>query len=156
MDNKSNLIECHIIRRIDDGIEYLLLQRSPSEIYPNIWQMVTGKIKENEKAYEAAEREIFEETNLQVKKMYVVPHINPFYNEIDDTINYVPVFVAIVNKDLEVTISKEHQAYKWVGKKKAKELLAWPGQAKSVNIIHDYFVKHKENLNIAEIKRNEI
>lgn len=156
MDIKLNLIECHIIRKKEKGIEYLLLQRSQMEIYPNIWQMVTGKIKENEKAFDAAEREIFEETNLNVRQMYVVPHINPFYNDVDDTINFVPVFVAVVDSEAEVNISKEHQAYKWVSKKKAKELLAWPGQAKSVNIIHDYFVKHKKNLNFAEIQLNKI
>ena len=155
MEIKSNLIEAHIIRFKQDKIEYLLLKRSPDQKYPNIWQMVTGKIKEGETAYETAIREIKEETNLDIEKLYIVPNVNSFYNSDDDSNNLVPVFVSVVSENLEVTISDEHQKFEWVGKKKAKRLLAWPGQLKSVDIIDSFFKRKKENLNFIEIRLNK-
>lgn len=152
MEIKSNLIEAHIIRQNEDIIEYLLLKRSSDQKYPDLWQMVTGKIKEGEKAYETVMREIKEETNLTPEKLYIVPNVNSFYNSDDDSNNLIPVFVSIVNNKAEVIISDEHQKFEWVGKKKAKKLLAWPGQSKSVNIIDDYFNKKKVNLNFIELK----
>jgi len=151
---KSNLIEAHIIRINNGKIEYLILKRSADQKYPNIWQMVTGKIKEGETAYETAVREIKEETNLDTEKLYIVPNVNSFYNSDDDSNNLIPVFVSIVSNSSEVTISDEHQTFEWCSKKKAKKLLAWPGQLESVDIINDYFKKKKENLSFIEVKRN--
>ena len=61
----TNLIEAHIFRKTKNGIELLLLKRSETEIYPGLWQMVSGKIQVNEKAYQTALREIKEETGLE-------------------------------------------------------------------------------------------
>jgi len=60
----SNLIEAHIFREKNGKLEFLSLKRSPEQYYPNLWQMVSGKIKENETAYQSAIREIKEETGL--------------------------------------------------------------------------------------------
>ena len=151
MNILTNLIEAHIVRIVDNIIEYLLLKRSKDKLYPNIWQMVTGKPNKNEKAYQTAIREIKEETNLALSKLFIVPHVNSFYNSFDDSINFVPVFLSLVNCDENVIISAEHQDYKWVKREMAKKLLAWPGQSAAVNIIHDYLTKKKENLNFIEI-----
>ena len=67
MDIISNLIEAHIFREQNGVIEFLLLKRSSGEYYPNLWQMVSGKIKENETAYQTAKREIKEEIGLEVE-----------------------------------------------------------------------------------------
>ena len=64
----SNMIEAHIFRIRKDKIEFLLLKRSDKEIYPGLWQMVSGSINEGEMAYQTARREIIEETSLQAKK----------------------------------------------------------------------------------------
>ena len=151
MEIKSKLVEAHIIRIIKGKIEFLLMQRSEREKYPLIWQMVTGKIKENENAHETVIREIKEETNLTVDKMFVVPNVNPFYDSFDNTMNLVPVFVVEVMSDSEVRISDEHQNYEWLNKKEAKRRLAWPGQSESVELIHSYYTRKKENLNFIEI-----
>ena len=151
MDIKVKLIEAHIVRHVGDKIEFLLLKRSKNQQYPNIWQMVTGKITENEKAYETVIREIKEETNLSIKNLFVVPNVNPFYNSTENSMNLVPVFVTIVPNESEIVISDEHQKYKWVEKKEAKNKLAWPGQSYSVNLIDKYLSKKNKNLNFIEI-----
>ena len=112
--------------------------------------MVTGKIKEGEKAYETAVREIKEETNLEIDKLFLVPNVNSFYNSDDNSTNLIPVFVSVVEEDAAVTISEEHQSYQWVSKKKARKLLAWPGQKESIKIIKEYFEDKNENLNFVK------
>ena len=126
------------------------MKRSSYEKYPDIWQMVTGKVKLGEKAHQAAIREIKEESGLNVEQLFIVPKVNTFYNSDDDTTNLIPVFVAVV-KSKVVNLSSEHTKYEWMDKKKAKKLLAWPGQSESVEIIDDFFTKSKENLNFIEV-----
>lgn len=148
----STLIESHIIRFKENEIEFLLLKRASNEKYPNIWQMVTGSIDENEKAYETALREIKEETSLNPKKMWIVPNINSFYSHEKNEICFVPVFVAQVDLNDLVKISLEHTEFKWLKINEAKKLLAWPGQRKSIEIIHEYFSGKDENLKLIEIE----
>lgn len=149
----SFLIEAHIFRQKENSqIEFLLLKRAHGEKYANVWQMVTGSIKENEKAYETALREIKEETGLTPVNFWVVPNVNSFYDPAEDLICEVPVFAAEVDADISVKISGEHSEYKWVDLDTARKLLAWKGQRISVETIHEYFTKEKSFLKFVEIK----
>lgn len=147
----SNLIEAHIFRIKNGELEFLLLKRSPEQYYPNLWQMVTGKIKENETAYQSALREIKEETGLTPGKFWVAPTVNSFYSPDKDYICLLPVFAARVKDECEIKLSKEHTEYKWVNPEEAKKLLAWDGQRKSVNVIVDYVLNRNSFLNFIEI-----
>jgi len=146
----SNLIEAHIFRESENGIEFLLLKRSEDQHYPDLWQMVTGKIKEGEKAFQTALREIKEETELVPIQLWVAPTVNSFYEPRDEFICLIPVFAARV-KSNKVKISSEHTEYKWVNKQTAQKLLAWEGQRKAVQIIEDYFLNEKSFFHFVEI-----
>jgi dihydroneopterin triphosphate diphosphatase len=148
----SNMIEAHIFCKEKNGIEFLLLKRGEKEIYGGLWQMVTGKIRKGEKAYNAALREIKEETGLKPKKFWVTPNVNPFYSHENNYISLIPVFAAEVDGNSKVTLCKEHTEYKWLNPDKAKKILAWPGQRKSVDIITEYFLKEMNFWNFVEIK----
>ena len=152
MEIISRTVEAHVVRRNGNRIEFLALKRSKEGMYPNIWQMVTGSIRENEKAYQTAAREIFEETKLIPEKFWVLPNINSFYSLEDDSVIVIPVFVAEVHQNSEVSISDEHSEFQWVTKEKMIDLLAWPGQKKSVEILFEYFAKEKNIINLIEIK----
>ncbi len=147
----SNLIEAHIFRIKNGELEFLLLKRSPEQYYPNLWQMVTGKIKENETAYQSALREIKEETGLTPEKFWVAPTVNSFYSPDKDYICILPVFATRVNDECEIILSKEHTEFKWVNPEEAKQLLAWDGQRKSVDVIVDYVLNRNSFLNFIEI-----
>ena len=151
MDIISNLIETHIFRETDNGIEFLLLKRSEDQIYPAVWQMVSGKIKVNEKAFETSLRELKEETNLVPLKMWVTPKVNSFYSSQTDSICLIPVFAVLVKKDSNIIISNEHSEYKWVTPAEAKKILAWDGQRKAVDLIEEYFLNEKSFLKFIEI-----
>jgi dihydroneopterin triphosphate diphosphatase len=150
----SDLIEAHIFRESKKGIEFLLLKRSEDQHYPGLWQMVTGKIKSGEKAYQTALREIKEETGIIPAQLWVAPTVNSFYEPKDEFICLIPVFAARVETD-KVKISSEHTEYKWVKKQTAQKLLAWEGQRKSVQIIEDYFLNEKSFFHFVEIKLNK-
>jgi len=152
LEIKSNLIEAHIYRQKNNSIEFLLLKRSPDQYYPDLWQMVSGKIKPNEKAFETALREIKEETGLIPSNIWVVPNVNSFYTAEDDSITLVPVFAAKVGDDNSVSISPEHSKYGWFSQDETKTKLAWAGQHKSVDLIVDYFLNKKRFWNFLEIK----
>ena len=148
----SNLIEAHIFREQNGKLEFLLLKRSPEQYYPNLWQMVSGKIKENEAAFNTALREIKEETSLTPEKFWVAPTVNSFYAPDKDYICLLPVFAVKVKFDSEVVISDEHVEYRWLKPEKAKQLFAWDGQRKSVDVIIDYFLNKNSFLNFIEIE----
>lgn len=150
----SNLIEAHIFKEKDGEIEFLLLKRAPYQYYPNLWQMVSGKIKDDEKAYETALREIKEETGLIPEKIWIAPNINSFYSPDDEYISLIPVFAAKVDYQSQIKISTEHVEYKWLKPVDARNLLAWEGQRKSVDLITEYFFHRKSFLNFVEIKRS--
>jgi dATP pyrophosphohydrolase len=147
----SNLVEVHICRETESAIEFLLLKRAEDQIYPAVWQMVSGKIKESEKAFETSLRELKEETNLTPLKMWIAPKVNSFYSSQTDSICLIPVFAVQVKKDSKVVISNEHSEYKWVTSNEAKRLLAWDGQRKAVELIEEYFLNEKKFLKFVEI-----
>jgi len=152
MELNASMIEAHIYRKKNDKIEFLLLKRGEKANYPGIWQMVTGKVKKNENAFETVLREVKEETNLIAEKLFVVPNVNSFYSIADDKVNFVPVFLCLVDEDDEVKISKEHCKFRWVSKAKAKKMVAWTGQQKSLDIIYSYLTKKENQIRFVEIK----
>lgn len=147
----SDLIEAHIFRETKSGIEFLLLKRANDQAYPGLWQMVTGKIRRNEKAFQTVLREIKEETGLIPKQLWVAPTINSYYEPKKEFICLIPVFAARV-KDQKIKLSSEHVEYKWVNRKTAQKLLAWEGQRNSVRIIEEYFLNEKSYFHFVEIK----
>ncbi|MBI9072691.1 MAG: NUDIX pyrophosphatase [Melioribacteraceae bacterium] len=152
----SNLIEAHIFRIVNNKMEFLLLKRSEKDIFPNVWQMVTGTIKKSEKAFNTAIREIKEETCITPLKFWVVPNVNSFYNPNLDHVCMVPVFAAQVKNNCSVALSDEHTEFQWLQKEEAKKLLAWPGQRDSVDIIYNYFMNEKSFLKFVDISENLI
>ncbi|MEJ5305499.1 MAG: NUDIX pyrophosphatase [Ignavibacteria bacterium] len=142
----STYIELHIMKIENDQLKFLLLKRSPNEKYPNIWQMVTGKIRDGEKAYETALRELKEETGLAAEELFTVPIVNSVYLSETDEVCLIPVFLCRVNEKSEIKISEEHSEYKWLNAEEAEKLLNWEGQKKSIRMINDYWINSKEKL----------
>ena len=122
------VIDCHTARATSDGWEYLVLRRAAGRYDAGRWRVVTGKIEAGEAAWQAALRELREETGLQAGRLLAVPYVNQFYEWEHDRINAIPVFVAVVDADATVTLDGEHEAHAWLGLEAAVERLAWPGQ----------------------------
>ncbi len=147
------LVETHVVKIIDNKVLFLVLKRSDDEKYPGVWQPVTGHVKKNEKAFATAFREVYEETGLNAEKIFVVPHINRYYNPETDKICDIPVFLAISDKNFEPVLSSEHSEYFWGELNQVEEFFMWPGQKYSARIIQDFLTKKQNKLYFAEIKK---
>ncbi len=134
------IVEVAVFRMNPDP-EFLVLQRSESEdIYPGLWQIISGTIETGEKAYEAAIREIREETGCTPINLYNTPLTNTFYFHSNDSVNVSPVFAAEVNPRDEIILSDEHKDFKWLRVEEAMTLLVWPGQKNAVRTVSDFVI----------------
>lgn len=149
---ESGIVEVCVFRFHGSRPEYLLLHRAhDEELYPDSWQIASGGIEDGETAIATALRELQEETQLAVRRMWVVPHVNVFYDPRRDVIQNSVVFAVATDADAEPVLSHEHQAYEWCAVDRAKQLLVWPGQVTALEITHEYIVKGKAAARLAEI-----
>lgn len=80
------------------------------------WAFPKGHIDENEIPYETAERELFEETNLSVDRLYGHPPLKEDYTfERDGVIihKFIVYYPALVKGELEIKNSHEIEELKW-------------------------------------------
>lgn len=141
----SKYIECYVYTKSGNDIKYLLLKRSKDKFpYPGIWQIVTGRLEDNEKAYETALREVKEETGLIPVKCFVAPKINEFYTPHNDKIYLIPVFVVYVENE-NVILSGEHTEFVWSGFTETFKKVHWYSQKENLKIIDDILTGKIEN-----------
>lgn len=132
--------------------EYLLLQRSGSDrIYPGLWQLMTGSVKGTETAVAAALRELYEETHVRPKKLWVVPLVNSFYVASDDVVHLTTVFAAEIDSEAVITLSSEHQNYLWLEYEQTIKKLVWPGQRKAVAMVQEFVIRPSNQHSLTEV-----
>jgi len=106
------------------------------------WQMVSGGIEKGEKAYEAAIREVLEETGLTPDRFYSADAIETYYMKSIDKVTFAPVFVAFVDKKKPIKLSPmEHDDFEWVSFEEAVDRLVFAEQKRIITHIHDNFIK---------------
>ena len=134
---RSNIIAVYIVRPADDGIELLMLQRPETHRFAGAWQTVGGHIeeKQGEAAWQAALRELDEETGLTVERWFRIDQPETFYNPENDTIYFVPAFVALVASGAEPTLSEEHQAWRWQTPEEAAATVDWAAMRDSILLV---------------------
>ena len=129
------VIDAYVYSYESNKLSFLLLKRSRKKIYEYLWQGVAGKIEKNELAWQAALRELKEETGLTAQRMFVADYVSKFYEKHGDRMNFVPVFgIEVENK--KVSLSEEHCNFKWLSFKKAHAKLTWNGQKKGLKAVH--------------------
>ena len=129
------VIDAYVYSYESNKLSFLLLKRSRKKIYEYLWQGVAGKIEKNELAWQAALRELKEETGLTAQRIFVADYVSKFYEKHGDRINLVPVF-GIEVKNKKVSLSEEHCNFKWLSFKKAHAKLTWNGQKKGLKAVH--------------------
>ena len=118
--------------------QILMLQRRDD---PSFWQSVTGSLEENESPYQAAIREVKEETGIDIKRenltlidcyqsveFEIFPHFRYKYapNVTHCTEHW---FLLPLPRECEPVLS-EHSAYRWMSAEQAAQLTkSWNNRA---------------------------
>ena len=146
----NRVIDAYVYRQAKEGFKFLLLKRAKTKMYEYLWQGVAGKIEEGEKAWEAAVRELKEETGFEPKRMFVADHVGKFFEKHGDQINLVPVFGIEVDDD-DVMLSKEHCEFRWVDFKTAKNTLVWKGQKEGITAVCDMLIADDDRIKWSQV-----
>ena len=148
------VVDTYVFRKVENKIYFLLLKRANKKIYGHLWQGVAGKIETGESAWQAALRELDEETGLKPIRMFIADYVSKFYEQIGDRINLVPVFGIEVESE-EVRLSDEHTEFRWMDVDEAEESLVWNGQKEGVRKVYGMLKSNDDRLKWSEIKINQ-
>lgn len=122
-----------VVRPVGESFELLLGRRADHLYMGGTWQLISGGIEPNgETAWQAALREVREETGLEVTELYRLPSLTQFYRPDVDAICVAPMFAAIVGADATLTINPEHAELSWVPIEQADDRLMWPGDREAL------------------------
>jgi 8-oxo-dGTP pyrophosphatase MutT (NUDIX family) len=136
----SNVIDVYPFRRAENGVEFLLLKRVASVRLGGTWQAVHGRIEAGETAWQAALRELKEETGLAPLGFWQIEFVNTFYLATEDRVLICPCFAAEIASDADVTLSHEHTDFRWEPTEQALRSFMWPGQRHAVREILEEIV----------------
>ncbi len=136
---RSFSVSAYLCKIDDKGGKILLLERT-SQYLNRTWQEISGLIEPRESAWEAALREIKEETTLTPYRFYSADFVERFYEHGQNVINLVPVFVGYVHDDAQVHLSEEHSDYMWVRTNEALEYLHFSQQKEATIHVQKAFL----------------
>lgn len=105
---------------LKDGENFLIVKRKNNdELFPGRWEFPGGHLEDAETISDALSREVREEVGYnQSFDAKIVNYTDAITNDFDTKLYVVELdFVIEVNKnDFVVTLSEEHDEYKWVRK----------------------------------------
>lgn len=104
-------------------------------MYAHQWRMIGGKVKEEEKAYEAALRELREETRLSPVQFWTLPSVNTFYEHQQDIVHQIPAFGAEIEPSTRIKLNHEHSEYNWISEKEIESYISWPEQRRLMKLL---------------------
>ncbi len=130
-----------LLRVSDDETQVLLLRRSHTLV--GEWCQIAGGIEEGEKAWEAALREVKEETGLTCDRLYSADICEQFYEADRDAISMLPVFVGFVDAGAKAVINDEHSEFCWVSLEAAVNMVPFAGQRHVLRHVEAEFVQRE-------------
>ena len=133
------VVDVYPYRRRADGVEFLVLRRAAGRVYAGTWRVVGGKIEAGEAAWQAALRELAEETGRRPVHAWTVPSVNAFYEWQTDRLNLIPAFAAELAAD--PVLDAEHDAFAWLPPAEAAARLAWPEQQRLLRLVADLLAR---------------
>lgn len=130
----KKLIDLYPYRLIGGKPQFLLLKRAKGKIYEGQWRMIGGKVNPGETSWQAALRELKEETRLVPVKFWAIPSVNQFYEAASDTIHAIPAFAAQVDEEVQPVLDDEHTGTTWADADSIQKYIHWPEQRRLVQL----------------------
>lgn len=139
----KKLIDLYPYTHSEESPLFLLFRRAGGSIYEGQWRMIGGKVKSGEMFWEAALREMKEETGLTPSKLFTLPSVNQFYEHRTDTIHTIPAFAAQISEQDQIVLNYEHNEFKWFDIDTAINMVVWPEQRRLLRLTHDIIISAK-------------
>ncbi len=136
----KKLIDVYVYRVMEGVPEFLLFLRSAKKIYAHQWRMIGGKVEEGEKYWEAALRELKEETGLIPEVFWTIPSINTFYEAKSDQIHQIPAFAVELKPEALPQLDDEHTEYRWISIEELDSYLSWPEQKRLIRLTYNLLI----------------
>jgi dihydroneopterin triphosphate diphosphatase len=134
-----SMVSVVVVCGIGEDARTLLVHRAGAHLHV-LWTYVAGHLDPDEKAWQAALRELSEETGLHTTALYSADRCETFYDVRDECLAIVPAFVAFVDAGAEVRLNHEHDDHAWVPFAEAIARLPFSGQRDIYADIHREFV----------------
>jgi dATP pyrophosphohydrolase len=132
----SNTVSVYAFKVEAGRAWYLLLRRTEGGKLAGAWQVIHGKVEEDEETFRAAVRELVEETGLAPVGLWSVDFLEHFHDILSDTIRLSACFAAQIQGEPE--LSEEHDASRWLSFREAQNLCTFRNQREALEVIqHD-------------------
>ncbi|MGH8279416.1 MAG: NUDIX hydrolase [Gammaproteobacteria bacterium] len=118
----------------------MLIARRHDEYLNGVWSYIAGHIAQGEAGWQAARRELREETGLVPDEFYATSFCEQFYLAESNSIEIVPAFVARVDAAASVQLNAEHSAFRWVSLDEAAALLPFGSQRDLLAYVQREFI----------------
>lgn len=142
----KGLVDVYAYQKIQDEVKLLVLKRAPDVQYANQWRMIGGKVRSKETFYNAAVRELKEETSLTPDLFWSIPSVNQFYDHNSDRVLQIPPFGAQIKNNVSITLNHEHVSWKWISPEEIDTYIQWPEQKRLMKLLADIVIS-KQVLN---------
>lgn len=139
---RCEMVSVIVLRGGGAATETLLLQRSRGRM-ASVWTYCGGHVEEGEHGWQAALRELLEETSLVPDAFYASTYSEQFYSAHDDVVEIVPAFVARVSAKARVRLNDEHLDHLWVTLDEAAERFPFGSQRDLLAHIRREFVERE-------------
>ncbi|MBA2176306.1 NUDIX domain-containing protein [Halobacillus locisalis] len=143
-----------LLKREGADYKFLLLRRN-STILRNVWCYIGGSIEDGEAAWQAAFREIEEETGITDVSLYTSNLFDQIYSPEYNYIYVAPVFVGYVAEGETVELNEEHYDYNWLSFHEAVETVSLPGNDHVLESVKKHFVDRSPLQDLRVNKREE-
>lgn len=121
-----------VFRRTREGIKFLILYHGR-----NYWNFPKGKVESEERSWQAALREVREETGLKSTELRFMGGFKTYerfmYSRGKDKIFKIVILYLAETRQPKITVSDEHEGYGWFTFSEARRILS--KYRDSVNIL---------------------
>lgn len=135
-----SMVSVVVLRGRGRATRMLLVRRTGSYLH-GAWTYIAGHLEHGETGWQAALRELHEETGLRPDALYSADACESYYDPAHDRVAVVPAFVARVGADATVRLNGEHDACIWLSRRAALRRLPFAGQRLLVGQIWETFVR---------------
>lgn len=127
-----------VFRKTSEGIKYLILYHGRG-----YWNFPKGKLEQSERSFQAALREVREETGLKSTELKFVGNFKAyekfFFRRGSEKIFKVVILYLAETRQHKITISDEHEGFGWFRFNEAKKLLLrYKDSTAILQRAHDY------------------